>query len=143
MACCGVTVAQAATLEALADGPLRIVDLGRRLGVSPSTLSRNLDRLEQHGLVGRGQDGADGRARRIVLTAKGRRAAAAVRRDEVDFAWSILQRFPLAGRNGVVDHLEHLLGAVREATEDCCPGAFDHLMKEFRARGGSRLEDQG
>ena len=44
--CCGMTVAQAATLETLADGPMRLGDLGRRLGIQPSTLTRNLSRLE-------------------------------------------------------------------------------------------------
>ena len=32
IACCGMTVAQAATLEALAGGGLRLGELGRRLG---------------------------------------------------------------------------------------------------------------
>ena len=41
VSCCGLTVAQAATLDALADGDeLRLGDLGRRLGIAPSTLSR-------------------------------------------------------------------------------------------------------
>ena len=52
VACCGMTVAQAATLETLLAEPrLRLGDLGRRLGISASTLSRNLARLEETGLV--------------------------------------------------------------------------------------------
>jgi hypothetical protein len=31
--------------------------------------------------------------------------------------------------------LADLLGAVREATEGCCPGAFDHLMRDVTASG--------
>jgi hypothetical protein len=43
----------------------------------------------------------------------------------------MLGRLP-AGRSGVLlDGLQELLAAVRGATEDCCPGAFDHLMQDF------------
>ena len=49
--CCGMTVAQAATLGVLREeGPLRLGDLGARLGIRPSTLTRNVERLEQ-GLI--------------------------------------------------------------------------------------------
>lgn len=129
---CGVTVAQAATLEVLLDeGPMRASLLGTRLGIAPSTLTRNLDRLEERDLVGRVDDGTDGRARRIVLTAKGRRAAERLEESERDFARAILDRLPPASRGALVDHIEELLVAVRDATEACCPGAFDHLMKNF------------
>src|SRR5258706_8839836 len=63
VACCGMTVAQAATLETLAtEGPMRLSDLGVRLGISPSTLTRNLVRLERRGHVKRLSDAADRRA---------------------------------------------------------------------------------
>jgi DNA-binding MarR family transcriptional regulator len=129
---CGVSVAQAATLEVLlAEGPMRASLLGKRLGIAPSTLTRNLDRLEERGLVGRGSDGEDGRAWRIVLTAKGRRAAERLEEGEHEFARSILDRLSPRARVAIVDHIEDLLVAVRDATESCCPGAFDHLMKNF------------
>jgi hypothetical protein len=35
----------------------------------------------------------------------------------------------------VVEALGALLIGVREATQDCCPGAFDHLMTEMDADG--------
>lgn len=141
VACCGMTVAQAATLEALQSGELRIVDLGRRLGISPSTLSRNLDRLEERRLVRRRADDQDGRAFVVTLTKAGRAAASDVAKGEVEFAQSIVDRLPTASRHDMVDKLERLLIAVRDATESCCPGAFDHLMKEFPPRLPSRTED--
>ena len=68
VACCGMTVAQAATLETLLAEPrLRLGDLGRRLGISASTMSRNLARLEDTGLVARDTDAEDARAARVVL----------------------------------------------------------------------------
>ena len=63
VACCGMTVAQAATLEVLrAEGAMRLGALGRRLGISPSTLSRNLRRLQARDLLTRLPDPDDTRA---------------------------------------------------------------------------------
>lgn len=129
VACCGVTVAQAAALEALgAEGPTRLRDLGRRLGIAPSTLTRNLARLEASGLVEREADPEDARSARVGLTAPGQQAARAVAAQEEDFARQVLERIPAARRSIVVASLGDLLVAVRAATEECCPGAFDHLM---------------
>ena len=136
MACCGVTVAQAAALEALgAEGPTRLGDLGRRLGIAPSTLTRNLARLEASGLVERETDAEDARSARVGLTAQGRRAARAVAAQEEDFARQVLERIPAARRAAVVESLGELLAAVRAETEECCPGAFDHLMTGVESGG--------
>ncbi|MCU0303664.1 MAG: MarR family winged helix-turn-helix transcriptional regulator [Thermoanaerobaculales bacterium] len=126
VACCGMTVAQAATLEALAAGGLRLGELGLRLGIAPSTLSRNLDRLVERGLVERGPDPGDRRALRADLTEDGRRAAAAVKASELVFAGDILARLPRPSRT--VEALDELLVAIRDATQSCCPGAYDHLF---------------
>jgi DNA-binding MarR family transcriptional regulator len=137
VSCCGVTVAQAATLEALgAAGELRLGNLSRRLGIRPSTLTRNLRRLEERGLVERRADPEDVRAIRVGLTDSGETAAARVTREELAFARSVLERIPENRRETVLNSLDDLLLAVREATESCCPGAFDHLMEEFPRRGG-------
>jgi DNA-binding MarR family transcriptional regulator len=136
--CCGLTVAQAATLQALrAEGPLRLAELGRRLGITASTLTRNLDRLEEARLVARETDPADARATQARLTASGRAAAAQVDRQEEAFAQSVLDRLPAARRGAALAGLSDLLLAVREATEHCCPGAFDHLMTDFPAPDGA------
>jgi DNA-binding MarR family transcriptional regulator len=139
VACCGVTVAQAAALSALGlEGPTRLRDLGRRLGIAPSTLTRNLARLEASGLVEREADPEDARSARVGLTAQGRRAAQAVAAQEEDFARQVLARIPEARRAIVVESLGDLLGAVRAATEECCPGAFDHLMAGVEGVGRER-----
>jgi len=129
VACCGMTVAQAATLETLAtEGPMRLGDLGGRLGIAPSTLTRNLVRLEERGLVKRAPERGDARAFRAALTPAGERAAAEVLRQDEAFAAGVLARLPAGERRAALDGLEGLLLAVRDATESCCPGAFDHLM---------------
>jgi DNA-binding MarR family transcriptional regulator len=133
VSCCGLTVAQAAALEALRlEGAQRLGALCRRLGVDASTLTRNVDRLETAGLVERVSDPDDGRAVTVQLTADGRRAAAQVEQQELGFAQAVLERLPAAERKAALPALEALLGAVREASEACCPGAFDHLMPARR-----------
>ena len=132
VSCCGVTVAQAAALEALCGhGPMRLKELGQRLGIAPSTLTRNLERLIEGGLVARQSDSRDARAARVRLTAAGRRAATGVAERERDFAQQVLDRIPADRRPAVLESLTELLTAVRSATEACCPGAFDHLMEGF------------
>jgi DNA-binding MarR family transcriptional regulator len=130
--CCGVTIAQAATLEVLREeGRMGLGALGKRLGIAPSTLTRNLDRLEEGGHVSRGLDPADARAARVALTAAGRRVADRLESQEEDFAGEILARIPSERRVRVVEALNDILVAVRSATEDCCPDAFTHLMRDF------------
>jgi DNA-binding MarR family transcriptional regulator len=129
VACCGVTVAQAAALETLlAEGPLRLGSLGRRLGITPSTLTRNVARLETAGLVQREGDAVDARSSRVGLTPAGRAAAEALERQELAFARRVLERLPEGRRAALRTAFHDLLPAVREATEECCPGAFEHLM---------------
>lgn len=130
VSCCGMTVAQAATLEALAGGELRLGELGRRLGITASTLTRNLARLQERGLVTIGADPADGRAQLISLTVAGSQAAQGVRTQEEAFARSVLEHLPDERTGEVLAALDELLAVIREATESCCPGAFDHLMTE-------------
>jgi DNA-binding MarR family transcriptional regulator len=129
-ACCGMTVAQAAALRVLDhEGPIRLGDLGRRLGIAPSTLSRNFATLEARGWVVRDTDPSDARAQRARLTPAGCIAARDVLDRERAFVRRILDRIPDTKRQRVVAAVDVLLEAVREATESCCPGAFDHLMK--------------
>ena len=131
MSCCGMTVAQAATLEAMTDGSLRLSDLGKRLGIAPSTLTRNLARLEERELVVRETDPVDGRAQKVLLSPTGRAAADEVRRQEEAFAGSVLNHLPTESVTDTLSALDQLLTAIRAATENCCPGAYDHLMTEI------------
>jgi len=128
--CCGMTVAQAATLEALGrEGAMRLGRLGKLLGIAPSTLTRNLTRVEEAGLVRRTYDVEDGRAAQVELTDKGRRTRVRLEAMEDAFARRVLDRLSPALREQALDGLAALLDAVRAETESCCPGAFDHLVE--------------
>jgi DNA-binding MarR family transcriptional regulator len=61
-----------AIVELAHDGPMRLNDLARRMGVSAPTASRAVDALEALGLVGRAPDPDDRRALRLDLTPAGR-----------------------------------------------------------------------
>jgi len=133
VSCCGMTVAQAATLEVLKlEGAMRLSALGRRLGISPSTMSRNLQRLEERGLIERASDPDDARAAIASLTPAGEKTAAELEEQEIVSAGALLDLLPPERRGSVVQGLEDLLEAIRKATESCCPGAFDHLMNNDR-----------
>jgi DNA-binding MarR family transcriptional regulator len=53
------------------DDGLKVVELGRRAGLEPSTMTGLLDRMERDGLLTRASDPEDRRAHRIHLTEKG------------------------------------------------------------------------
>jgi DNA-binding MarR family transcriptional regulator len=73
----GVTADQFVLLAALAAGEaVTQQELVRRVGSDPNTVRAMLLLLERRGLVARGRHPTDGRARRVTLTAKGRRAYA-------------------------------------------------------------------
>ncbi len=57
----------------LARGPVRVTDLAAWQGVDKSTITPQVRRLEQRGLIARSADPADRRAALLSVTAKGRR----------------------------------------------------------------------
>lgn len=67
-------------------GPLTVTELAARLDVSKQAVVKVVDEMERHGYVERRADHADRRAKRLCLTARGRkvrqRALAASRRME-------------------------------------------------------------
>jgi DNA-binding MarR family transcriptional regulator len=143
ISCCGVTVAQAATLEALYElDRIKLGDLSRRLGISASTLTRNLDRLKERDLVSTTTDPGDGRATRVELTTAGRRAAERVLRQEERFFEQVLEPLRPGDAERILAALEDLWRALQDATNACCPGAFDHLMGLPKPAEG-RLPDNG
>ena len=62
-------------------GPVRAAEIVERTGLDKSTVSRQIARLEELGLLERAVDSADGRARIVQLTEIGHDRLAAVRND--------------------------------------------------------------
>ena len=74
-------------------------------------------------------DPDDARACLVALTPRGRRAAEQLEIQEEHFAADVLARVSIEHRGIILDALTHLVQAVHDATESCCPGAYDHLVE--------------
>ena len=61
-------------------GPIGVVDLAARVGRDYTTVSRQLTRLEEIGLVQRHSSEEDRRTRQVVVTTEGKKATTAVDR---------------------------------------------------------------
>jgi MarR family transcriptional regulator, lower aerobic nicotinate degradation pathway regulator len=64
-----------------AEGPISQHELGRKVGVDPSTMVARMDVLEREGLIARKRSDRDRRAYEIELTEKGRRKLVILRKD--------------------------------------------------------------
>jgi DNA-binding MarR family transcriptional regulator len=95
-----------------ADGPTTLADVARRLLVSAPVVTRLASGLVDAGLVERARDPRDRRSVRLTLTRRGRRRAAAMRRDLEAAAAELVEPLPADRRAAVaaaLDELEVLL----------------------------------
>ncbi len=89
---------------------LIVVELGRRAGLEPSTMTGLLDRMARDGLVERSPDPSDRRVHRIHLTARGRAAQRPVT-EVVDRALGkMLEGISEADLEKLKSTLRHVLG---------------------------------
>ncbi len=106
----GLRVSQMSILVAVAmAGPVRAVDVAGRLRLDTSTLSRDLERLVEHGWV-RSSPGK-GRARRLEITATGRELLAKVLKDWREAQQKARKLLPTA----TVDAIATAANALRDA----------------------------
>lgn len=94
-------------------GGMTFVELSRRLLVSAGNLTGIVARLERDGLVARAAHESDRRARRIRLTAAGRRKLAALLPRHAHDIESALRALP----RGEIRRLRDLLGRLNQALE--------------------------
>ncbi|MCW2674208.1 MAG: MarR family transcriptional regulator [Frankiales bacterium] len=105
-------------------GPVRLTELAQALGLDPSSVSRQVTAVERAGYVSREGDPDDGRATLLVLTEKGRQAAASVQQKRAQAlkvltpGWSDTDHEELAARlarlNNDLSAHGHLLDAELE-----------------------------
>jgi DNA-binding MarR family transcriptional regulator len=126
----GVTADQFVLLGYLADGDAIIQqELVRRVGSDPNTIRAMLVLLERCGLVSRGRHPADGRARSVSLTRKGRDAVGKLLARSEPLRDRLLAAFR-------PDELDTLVGLLRRVAEAMTPPA-DNGGRTHRTNGSS------
>jgi DNA-binding MarR family transcriptional regulator len=112
-----LTSSQVLALRTLSAGPLTARALGDVLGVTPQGAAKLAGDLERRGLVARGSDPQDARARPLELTDEGRRAAEAVHAAEL----RAVDLWRDAATAADLDATARALGAYLAATEPARP----------------------
>jgi len=94
--------------------PTAVSELASHMGVTVSTMSIAIDRLERQGYVVRARAESDARVRHVRLTAAGERLRAAQKVLEPRLVTAMLARLSPADRRDALRGLELLAGAARE-----------------------------
>jgi DNA-binding MarR family transcriptional regulator len=147
----GVTADQFVLLAALAEADaVTQQELVRRIGSDPNTVRAMLLLLEGRDLVAREPHPADGRARSVTLTLKGRRACeklwgkseplraqllAAFRPDEVTALVGLLQRVSEVMATATAQRENRTPKTGKEHGDEA--GTWDRRPRRRRARGGA------
>src|SRR5215211_7457773 len=97
--------------------PTPISELATHMGVTVSTMSIAIDRLERQGYVVRARAESDARVRHVRLTPSGERLRTAQRVLEPRLVQAMLGRLSPADRRDALRGLELLGGAAREQTK--------------------------
>jgi DNA-binding MarR family transcriptional regulator len=103
-----------AVMELDRDGPLPQHEIGTRLRLEKSTVSRLVGQLETRGWVTRARRDGDGRVVWLELTDQGRSAAANLAAARAAKFTRLLEAIPPAKRAGVLDSLSTLVEALRD-----------------------------
>lgn len=123
--CCeGLTPRQSGILRVLVEREgARLSDLAIAAEITPSAMTRNLDKLERRALVRRVRGAHDdGRAAAVEITAEGRRLRARIDRMMSDRTAAIIAAIPAAQRAQVLSAIQLFNAALEQA--GCCGPNF-------------------
>jgi MarR family transcriptional regulator, organic hydroperoxide resistance regulator len=98
--------------------PTPLSELAAHMGVTVSTMSIAIDRLERQGYVARARAESDARVRHVRLTANGERLRAAQKVLDPRLVRAVLARLSPADRRAALRGLELLGSAAREQTRE-------------------------
>ena len=120
--CCHTTSTQCHLLGELGRaGPLPLSELGSRVFLEKSWVSRAVDAMVERGLVTKEPNPADARSWLVTLTADGERTVAALNRNLDEHADKLLETLSERERAAVENSLLLLMKALREdAAAMCC-----------------------
>jgi DNA-binding MarR family transcriptional regulator len=118
--CCGVTPYQGFLLMKLLENrESAIQDLARQMNVAVSTMSRNVDKLEEKKLVQRKQASHDARSCQVSLTETGASAARQISSSWEDYFIKLTENISRDERHKVYEGLRILQAAIRRIG-NCC-----------------------
>ncbi|MEU7690362.1 MarR family transcriptional regulator [Microbispora hainanensis] len=103
-----VTAQQYSVLGSLEEGARRMTELAEEHGVQLPTMSVQVSRLEEAGLVARGTDASDARVRTVELTGEGRDRLRAVRRARIAYLSDRLDALTVEERTAIAHALPAL-----------------------------------
>jgi DNA-binding MarR family transcriptional regulator len=119
--CCRTTSTQCHLLTELGRaGPLPLSELGTRVMLEKSWVSRAVDAMVERGLVTKEPNPADARSWLVTLTAEGERTVKALDRTLDEHAGQLLGSLSERERAAVESSLLLLLKALREDTAAAC-----------------------
>jgi DNA-binding MarR family transcriptional regulator len=118
--CAGLTQRQCAILKILVEREgARLSDLAVHSRISPSAMSRILDKLEQRKLIKRvWGKGSDGRAATVVITAAGRKTRHQLDRLMLQRSAQLAAALPAAQRAAILEALRTLNNVLENTS--CC-----------------------
>jgi DNA-binding MarR family transcriptional regulator len=117
-----VPITQARMLSALLrNGPISQVELGRRMGLEKSWISRAVDKLVEQGWVVRSQNEQDRRAFDLELTPQGLAQARLLHADLEAHAKSVLERLEPEARVTVMQAMRLLDGVIERPESSPTP----------------------
>ena len=99
----------------VAQGPVTQRVLADALGVSARTMTGLIDKLVEAGHVTREPHPTDRRATLVTFTRRGARVAAALQRDQVEFARILFEGMPAKRLTGLIEGLDDVLTRLRAA----------------------------
>jgi DNA-binding MarR family transcriptional regulator len=120
--CCKTTSTQCHLLGELGrSGPMPLSELGSRVFLEKSWVSRAVDAMVERGLVTKEPNPADARSWLVTLTAEGERTVAALNRTLDEHAEKLLETLNEREQAAVRNSLLLLMKALREdASAMCC-----------------------
>ena len=113
-----LTASQAFHLISIPHDGIPMSKLAHKLGLDASTLTRNIQKLENLGLVKRNHDSYDKRVQKAVLTSRGVKVIEEIEEVLLQTINSILEQIDLESQENMCDLLEKLVWSMDRIREE-------------------------
>lgn len=113
----GYSISQLGALFRISKNPIGVSDLGRNLGITPAAASQMLEKLFQQKLILRTEDPRDRRAKRIVLTEKGKQVLEDSMKARESWLMDLDTRLSASEKEHIASILEVLIKDTLQSTD--------------------------